>query len=298
MPDPVHNPTCRANHMGLWAIEPRYLARAVESIKAGTWPARAADGMPGDASKPARLLEISTTGIGVIRIAGAMMKGYSKYADVDTLEVRRAVRTAVADERVKAILLLIDSPGGATAGTMELADDVAAANRKKPTYAFLDDLGASAAYWVASQARRISTNVAGEVGSIGVYAVVHETAKMAEMEGVTVHVLSTGPYKGAFVAGTAVLPEHLAYLQERVDEVAGFFFKAVREGRGLDDDEMAAVSDGRVFGAAEAKRLGLVDRIESLESALDGIQKDLEDADARARAAKARSRVAQSMTGE
>ena len=292
MREPIHNPICRANHMGLWSIEQHYLSRAVAAIKAGTWPARqAAVDVAGGEQAP-RGWQLTADGIGLIQIRGAMMKGWSKYADVDTLAVRRAVREAAADERAKAILLVIDSPGGSAPGTQELAEDVAAAAEKKPTYAFIEDLGASAAYWVASQAKRISVNAAGEVGSIGVFTVVYDTTEAAKMEGVAVHVLSTGLYKGAFMDGAPILPEHLAYLKERIELTAGFFFAGVKAGRGLDDDELAAVTEGRVWGAEQAKKLGLVDRVESYESAIDGILEDLSETEARQRAARIRAKAA------
>lgn len=299
MREPLHNPVCRANHLGLWAIEPQYLNRAVSAIKAGTWPARQAfDDGPAHPAPPRPLYTVSPQGIAVVQLRGAMMKGASKYAEVDTLAVRRGVREAAADERAKAILLVIDSPGGAVPGTMELAEDVLAADQQKPTYAFIEDLGASAAYWVASQARRVSVNAAGEVGSIGVYAVIFDESEAAKMAGVQVHVVATGFYKGAFTAGAPVLPEHLAYLQERVNDTASFFFDGVKAGRGLDDAELAAVADGRVFGAQEAKKLGLVDRVESMETTVAGILEDLDAEAARTRAARARARIARSRAGE
>src|SRR6185436_13049667 len=138
---------------------------------------------------------------------------------------------AAADPSIKTILLLIDSPGGTIAGTAELADSVAAANKIKPVIAHADDQMASAAYWIASQCRMITSNRTALVGSIGTYVEVYDTSKMYENAGVKVHMISTGPHKGALVDGTPVTDDQLAEVQKLVDSLNRHFLAAVSAGR-------------------------------------------------------------------
>lgn len=267
---------CHARHMGLYAIEPGYLNAAVSSIKAGAWPQAGPAAAVDDAGR--ELYRLSSDGIAVISIAGPMMKGYSKFAHANTLRLRQAVRAAVRDQKVEAIVLHIDSPGGMVAGTQELADDIREAAQRKRVVAHIDDLGASAAYYVASQAQEISLNQAGRVGSIGVFAVVHDESKSAEAEGVEVHVLSTGAFKGAFVPGAPVPEEHLQELQGEIDDAFSLFIASVERGRGekgLVGAALRDVADGRTFAAKEARRLHLVDRVASLDTVMDDLAAEL-----------------------
>lgn len=260
----LHTPECIANHCGLYAIEPRYLSSAVAGIKAGTWP------MVGALTRPETrdLYAVTPEGIAILPIAGPMMKGRSKYAHANTLDVRRGLRAATRDEDVGGILLLIDSPGGMVAGTQELADDVRSASDEKPVWAHGDDLMASAAYWMASQASRITANRAAEVGSIGTLAVVEDSSEQASIEGITVHVVSTGELKGAFTPGAPVTDAQLDYLRERVEELNGHFLDAVGRGRMLEGDGLGNVATGRVWGSVEARRLGLIDSVQSMDDTL------------------------------
>lgn len=221
--------------------------------------------------------------IALVPIAGPIVKGASWFG-TSNVWTRKAVQAAAADKRIDAIVLQIDSPGGMVAGTQELADAVRAAAARKPVHAHIDDLGASAAYWVASQAGTISANRTAEVGSIGVLAVVDDFSEMFADRGVKTHVISTGPYKGTGVFGAEVTDDHLKYLQGRVDTTMEHFRAAITEGRGLTGKRLEAVSDGRVWGASEARELGLIDRIGSLDQAIDDAAASVERARAERRA--------------
>jgi signal peptide peptidase SppA len=292
----VHNPRCRARHLGAWAIEPAYLSSALAAIRDGTWKPKAMEDDYGDERPPAPdrpLYDVSPQGIGVVHVRGSMMKGWSKFAECDTLAVRAAVRGATADARVRGILLAVDSPGGSVPGTQELADDVWAARQVKPVHAFAEDCCASAAFWVASQAERLTTNALGTVGSIGVFCVLYDESKAAEMEGVKVHVVSTGAHKGAGTPGTPVTDEVLADTQRLVDQVNEAFQAAVTRGRPSLD--VAKVATGQVWLGADALRLGLVDAVGSMEQAHAAVVAESDRREGAKRAAEARRLAAGAM---
>jgi len=261
----MHNAECFQNHLGLYAVEPTWFTSAVAAVKDGTWKPLAL-GADDDSTPP---YVVSADGLAVLSVTGPIMRARSKFGGASSIALRQALRAAVADDKVSAIMLRIDSPGGTVAGTPELAAEIRATDSKKPVYAHIDDLGASAAYWIAAQARRVTANATAQIGSIGVFTVVKDTSKAAEMAGVKVHVISTGEYKGG-ADGAPVSDAQLAEVQKLVNEINEFFMAAVVEGRAMDKKDVKAVADGRMFLAAEAKRLGLIDAVASMDEVVSG----------------------------
>ena len=220
-----------------------------------------ADSDPNDAPYPV------VNGIAVIPIAGPMTKRPTSAqfltGGTSTMATRALLDKAEKDPSVKGVLLHIESPGGQVSGNSELADKVRGFS--KPINAYIEDMGASCAYWVASQCNAIYANAMAEVGSIGVYGAVEDKSQMAAMLGVKVHLVKSGKYKGAGYPGTVVTDAHLADMQERVDELFGVFKDAVMAGRAMTADKLDPIADGRAFSAAKALEFGLIDGICSIE---------------------------------
>lgn len=277
-------PKCFASHMGVWAIDPQFLQQAVSAIRSGLWQnagntarsdhpwrvmgAASVIDPESDPEFPDVMYQRTNEGVAIFQWTGAMQKGHSKFGGVATVDQRKYLRAAVADPEVGAILLVIDSPGGTVAGTQSLADDIRAADARKPVIAHFEDLGASAAYWTGSQARRVSANRSAMIGSLGTFGVIEDSSGKAEAEGVKVHVLSTGPHKGAFVDGAPVTTEQLAEYQRIIDQLNEQFIQAVIGGRRMPEAQGRALFDGRVHLAADAKSLGLIDAVETMDGAL------------------------------
>lgn len=209
-------------------------------------------------------------GIAVITISGPMMKFASSLEPgTSTVFTRQAIRAAARDEDVRAILLVIDSPGGTVAGTEDLAGEVWQARQRKPCYAFVEDLGASAAYWVASQAAKVyAANRTTLVGSIGTYGVIADFSGYAAQNGIKVHVVRAGAFKGSGEPGTEVTPEQLAEWQRLVDGLNAQFLAGVARGRKMSAEKVAELADGRVHQGPDAEQMGLIDGVKSYEEVL------------------------------
>lgn len=262
---PNETPACWTNHLGLWCIEPLWFAQAVALYKAGLYALDAA--VPH--GREMRAYDV-VDGVAVVPIHGPMTKaGSFKFQETSTVQIRQHLRQAARDEAVHQIMLHIYSPGGHVDGTGELAGDVARIGTLKPTFAHIEDLGASAAYWVASQAQRITANATAEVGSIGTVAVLEDTSKRMDRLGIEVHVLSTGPYKGAGVDGAPLSAEALSYFRGRVESLNSHFLQAIQRGRTMTDAQIDAVRDGRVHIASVAQSYGLIDAVQSFDEALE-----------------------------
>lgn len=252
---------CASQHFGPWLIEPEWMRDAVAAVKAGTF--KAAHETP---ATEGRGVSMMAGGIAYIPIFGQLVKGDSSFGGTSMVRVKRAVRLAANDESVDGILLHIDSPGGTVAGAFDLSDEIKSARKMKPVYAHIDDMGASGGFLQASQANYIAANANALVGSLGVVTQVVDTSGAMDKAGVKVHVISTGPHKGAGMPGAPVTDEQLADMQGRVDDLNELFITAVRDGRGMSDDETRNLFDGRVHISEKAQRLRLIDAVQSFDA--------------------------------
>jgi signal peptide peptidase SppA len=207
-----------------------------------------------------------------IQVRDVLMKGRPMFRGTSTVDIGNAVSQAANDPNVSGILLEIDSPGGTVAGTDALANQIKTARKSKPVWASIEDLGASAAYWVASQADQVyATTKTALVGSIGVVMTMYDDSKAAEAAGIKTHVFTTGPLKAPGTPGAPITDEQATFLQGLVNSHQEAFESAVRSGRNLSAAELKEVTSGAVFPASEAKRLRLIDGIRPLRSTIDAL---------------------------
>ncbi len=209
-------------------------------------------------------------GIGVIAIEGPILRKPDLMARVflgatSSEEISEALREAAARPDIKAVFLNIDSPGGTVAGTPELAAAVASLDKQKPVYAFSSGLMASAAYWIASQARAIYATPSAQVGSIGVVQAVVDSSAAIDKAGIKVEVFSVGKYKAMGAPGTALTDDQRELIQSNLAEIAVEFHDAVlSRGRAIPAEAM----EGQTFSGKQAQRHNLAgmvpDRAEAM----------------------------------
>jgi signal peptide peptidase SppA len=212
--------------------------------------------------------------VAVIPVAGLLMKQASSLGGTSTVAIRREVRAAAADPSITGILLAIDSPGGTVSGTQALAEDVKAAAKRKPVWAQVEDLGASAAYWIASQCDAIyAANGTTLVGSIGTIITVYDSSEASAKDGVRTLVFRTGPLKGAGgIEGDPFTEEQGSAAQALVESMQIQFDQAVKTGRGLTTSQLTAVKSGAIYVAADALDRRLIDGIRSMDKTIAALQ--------------------------
>jgi len=248
-------------YFGLWAYEEAKFRELTENLNFDWLRSHAENKVA-----TAREREQEREGkVGVVSLTGSLMKFESSLGGTSTVEARRQIRAMANDQSVERIVLRIDSPGGTVSGTEALGSDIRKANQMKPVDAIIEDMGASAAYWLASQARSISATPGSLVGSLGVIGTIRDTSEAANKLGVKVHVIRTGKFKGGAVDGEKVDAHFLAEMQKLAEHANGLFMSAVAQGRKMEVGKAQALFDGRVFPAEEAVGLGLVDRVEDLD---------------------------------
>lgn len=215
---------------------------------------------------------VTDEGVAILDVYGSMMKQSSSFGGSSTVSVRQQLREIRNNNRIGGALIRWDTPGGTVAGTDDLAHDIAALAAAKPVHSYAEDMCASAGYYAACQATEFYSNASAVVGSIGVFAVVVDYSKMADDEGLKVHVVKRGDLKGAFAPGTEITDDQLAALQRRVDSAYDQFVAAVASGRAMAvQTVLETIANGDVWVGAEAVKLGLIDGVRTWDQAVEGI---------------------------
>jgi len=214
--------------------------------------------------------------IAVVYLTGEIREGKGKDdlfsgGAAGSESVIKAIRDAAKDDKVAAIVLRIDSPGGSA-----LASDLIwreAERTKKPVVASLSDTAASGGYYVAVAADRIVAAPGTLTGSIGVVGGKIAVGQALEKVGVHTDVVAKGRNAGWLSMQTPFTePEREAFLATMKD-VYRLFTTKVAAGRKLDIDRVVQLAEGRVFTGRMAKEAGLVDRLGTLDDAIDEAKK-------------------------
>ncbi len=257
-----------------WCIEPLWLQKA-EHLYVEYRDAIAKHGETGE-DEPAGMdvpNSVSSDGILTLNISGVITKRFQFGSELCSSSLLKSrVQKALCSPEVKAVLFVVDSPGGQVAGTADLADAVRSLSTAKPTAAFIEDTGCSAAYWAVCQCREIYCSSTALVGSIGTLLVMDDSSEAFARQGVKVHVVATGDKKGIGTTGMPVREKHLEAVQQMVDSTNTHFVDAVMSGRKLTDSQRSAVLDAGVYVGAEAIGAGLVDGVSTREQALNRLR--------------------------
>ncbi|WP_232628886.1 S49 family peptidase [Methylobacterium sp. Leaf118] len=232
--------------------------------------ARVGPGRTGSTAAPPSSVALISL-VGIVSQRAPLINDMSSGGGVSTQQVAAALRQALADPTVSAIVLDVDSPGGSVSGVPELADEIFAGRRKKPIVAQVNSLAASAGYWLASSATEVVMSPSGEVGSIGVYMMHRDISAAVAADGVAVSFVTAtdSPFK---VEGNPYEPLSDAgrrHLQGEVDRYMRDFVGAVARGRGVSVQKVKSdFGQGRTVGARDAVRLGMADSVATLRQTL------------------------------
>jgi protease IV len=197
--------------------------------------------------------------VALIRIEGAI---------IDSKNTIEELRDYVKDPSIKAIVLRVDSPGGAVAPSQEIHEEVKKASSKKGIVVSMGSVAASGGYYISAAATRIVANPGTLTGSIGVIMEVPNIEGLMNKVGVKTEVIKSGRHKDIASLFRGIGTEERAILQSVLDDVHAQFIKAVAEGRRLSPEEVKKIADGRVFTGEQALEKGLVDELGNLEDAI------------------------------
>lgn len=205
--------------------------------------------------------ELFPNGVAVLSVEGVIAPKANLFTQISggtsAQLLLHQLESAAADSKVKAILQLIDSPGGSVFGTPEYAARVYEISKVKPIVSLSDGVMASAAYWLGAAANQVYvTGPTVNVGSIGV-VVTHNYNPRSSGEQTEI---SAGTYKRIATPNSPLSKEGRAYLQGQADHIYSVFVEAISKYRGTSvDDVLRRMADGRTFIGQQAIDAGLVD---------------------------------------
>jgi len=199
-------------------------------------------------------------GIGVLQIEGTID---------DSRDVLNELKRFKEAPWIKAIVVRIDSPGGAVAPTQEIFQEIQKTRQKKPLFASMGGMATSGGYYIASACEKIIANPGTLTGSIGVIMQLTNFEDVMKKIGVKGYNIKSGANKDIGSPFQPLSPEGREILQSLVDNVHSQFVTAVAKGRGMDESKVRKLADGRVYSGAQAKQLGLVDQFGTLDDAIE-----------------------------
>jgi signal peptide peptidase SppA len=181
------------------------------------------------------------------------------------------IEDANKNEKIKAIIIEVDSSGGSPVAGEEIA--TAVKDSQKPVVAFIRDIGASSAYWAISSADKIFASKNSDVGSIGVTLSFLNNANKNIKDGYVYEELSSGKYKNSGSPDKPLTEEERALFMRDINVMYNNFIKTISENRKIPLDKVKSFSDGSTVLGEQAKSLGMIDEIGGLKE----VQKYLEE---------------------
>ena len=193
------------------------------------------------------------------------------------------IDSAATDDTVEAIILKVNSPGGGVVESAQIHERLVMLKEdyEKPIYVSMGNTAASGGYYVAAPADKIYAQAATVTGSIGVIMQNINYSKLAEKHGVDFNTITSGKHKDIMSPAREMTNEEHDILQSMIDDMYDDFVKVIVDGRGMKDDEVRKLADGRIYTGKQAKEVNLIDEVGSFEDALSDLQEteDLEDAE-------------------
>jgi protease-4 len=198
--------------------------------------------------------------VGVVLIEGVLSDSRDTVQQLDKYE---------RDDGIKAIVLRIDSPGGAVVPSQEIYDKILLVKKSKKIVVSMGSVAASGGYYIACAADRIVANPGTITGSIGVIAQFSQIEELLEKVGLKTTVLKAGKYKDVGSPVREMTPSDKALIQDVIDDIHNQFIETVVSNRKIPRQEIEHIADARIFTGRQALETGLVDDLGNMDHAIN-----------------------------
>jgi protease IV len=213
--------------------------------------------------------ESSKNRIAVIYANGEIMGGEGDDETIGSERISRAIRKARTDDKVKAIVLRINSPGGSALASDVIWRETVLAKKVKPVIVSMGDVAASGGYYIACAADSIFAQPNTITGSIGVFGIIPNMQKFFNNKlGITFDGVKTGKFADLGSINRPLTEGERMILQLEINKVYDTFTKKVADGRKKEQTYINSIGQGRVWSGTEALKIGLVDRLGSIDDAI------------------------------
>lgn len=210
--------------------------------------------------------------VALIEVSGAIGVAADPFSlSLSQEDLISQIRQARDDSLVKAVVLRVDSPGGGVVASNELhAELVRLREAGKTLVVSMGTTAASGGYYVSTPAERIYANADTLTGSLGVILALTNYQEAFEKLGLESYVYKSGELKDIGSPTRPPTEEEQRVLQSIVDEAYDGFVRVIVEGRGLPEERVRELADGRIYTGSQAQELGLVDELGNLDAAIAG----------------------------
>jgi protease-4 len=207
--------------------------------------------------------------IAVIYAEGDIVTGKGSDDNIGSDKFAEAIRKARLDDKVKAVVLRINSPGGSSLASDIIYREVLLTKKVKPIIASMSDVAASGGYYIAMACDTIVAHPNSITGSIGVFGVLPNIQPLlADKLGITVDRVTTGKFSDLPTITRALSPYEKQQMQLEVNEIYADFTSKAALGRHMPVERLRRIASGRVWSGSEGKAIGLVDVLGSYDDAL------------------------------
>lgn len=208
--------------------------------------------------------------IAVIYAVGEIDGGEGDDEKIGSERISKAIREARLDEKVKAIVLRVNSPGGSALASEVMWREVVLAKQAKPVIVSMGNVAASGGYYISCAADTIVAEPTTITGSIGVFGVLFNAQGfMNNKIGITFDTVKTNMHADIGSINRPLSASERDIIQKSVEHVYDVFITRVAEGRNLTKEQVDEIGQGRVWSGVDAKRIGLVDVLGGLETAIE-----------------------------
>ena len=219
--------------------------------------------------QPAVTEKISPNKIAVVYALGNVIDGKGDDRSVGSVNISEAIRKARENERVKAIVLRVNSPGGSASAAEVIRREVELAAATKPVVVSMGDVAASGGYWISASANYIMTDPTTITGSIGVFGIVPNMKDFfGNKLGITFDQTLTNKYSDFPNTNRPLTDYEKLVFERQIEKIYDNFLGLVAAGRKMNKADVDSIGQGRVWCGIDAKEIGLVDEFGGLKDAI------------------------------
>ena len=204
-----------------------------------------------------------------------MLDGQGSNGSIGDKRYVKAIEKMLDDEKIKAIVLRVNSGGGSALASENIWYALTKAKEAgKPLVVSMGDVAASGGYYIACMADSIYAEPNTITGSIGVFRMIPSIEKMmANKLGITMDSVKTGPFALGLNVMQDMSPEKARRAKASTEEMYALFLKRVADGRKMSTEAVNEIAQGRVWSGVDARRIGLVDKLGGLDQAIKSAAK-------------------------
>lgn len=215
----------------------------------------------------ARNKEYSKNRIAIVYAVGEI-DGSNKNDGIDSEDISEDLLDIADNDKIKAVVLRINSPGGSAYGSEQIWKAVSVVKSKKPIVVSMGDYAASGGYYIACNTDKIFAQPTTLTGSIGIFGIFPNIGGLTDKLGIKFDNVKTNKYSDFGATYRPMNTEERAILQRYINNGYELFTKRCAEGRNMNIDSLKAIAEGRIYSGTDAMRLGLVDEMGGLEEAI------------------------------